>query len=344
MAWRIEAILGTFRYRDITGELMRSAPGVETLCYTPNLLAETLQPARVRYLRITNDELADWRPMLVSPDCSFELRLNPQTDLRQMPVRMVYFVNCYINPRYLYMVTSQLKELQRTGLFEGARATLYVVSSGTDADRKRLNAELKRIFGDLPAVRHEHTRENQFEYPGIRKVRQLGQQDEQGYILYFHARGISRLKLGRFRRNRQRQEKRLFRRVIGEWRQNLTWLHYLASAEKLGINCGGNGWVWFNFWWARASYVRHLEEPVVTDRRHYYEDWLGRCQPPGAKPGEYASNLNQCLSIASAPRFAKYNLGSDFHPLRGETHLGLPWGNLKALLVRLKAWLRVRSG
>ncbi|MFZ5630121.1 MAG: hypothetical protein ACOY5B_13400 [Spirochaetota bacterium] len=334
MAWKIEAVLGTFRHRDMTAELMRSVPGTETLRYTPNLLTKTLQPARVRYLRISNSELPHWRPMLVSPDCSFELRLSNPTDLRQIPVRMVYFVNCYINPRYLYMVSSQLKELRRTGLFEGTRAILYVISSGTEGDRLRLGNELKQIFGESPAVQHEHTTENQFEYPGIHKVWQLGQPDRDGYILYFHARGISHLKLGRFRRNRQRQEKRLFRRVIGEWRQNLTWLQNLASAAKLGINCGGNGWVWFNFWWARASYVHNLEQPVVTDRRHYYEDWLGRYQPPGTTPGEYASNLSQCLSIASAPGLKKYHLGSDFNPHRGETHLGLPWGALKALLVR----------
>jgi hypothetical protein len=335
MAWKIEANLGVCRHRDITGELMRSARGAETLRYTPNLLTEMFQPAGVRYLRISNDELPHWRPMLVSPDCSFELMLNNPIDLRQMPVRMVYFVNCYINPRYLYMVSSQLKELQQTGLLAHTRATFHLVSSGAEGDRVRLKNELRHIFGESPAVQHEHTTENQFEYPGIHKVWQLGQQDQLGYLLYFHARGISHLKLGRFRRNRQPQEKRLFRRVIGEWRQNLTWLQHLASAEKLGINCGGNGWVWFNFWWVRASYVRQLEEPVITERRHYYEDWLGRYQPPGTASGEYASNLNQCLSIASAPWLKKYHLGSDFNPHRGETHLGLPWGALKAMLVRL---------
>lgn len=336
MAWKIEAVLGACRRRDITGELIRSESATETLRYKPELFTETFKSAPERYLRISNQGMPHWRPMLVSPDCGFELRLNTTADLRQIPVRMVYFVNCYVNPRYLYMVSSQLKELQQTGLLAGSSATFYLISSGTEADKARLSAELRRIFGDSPAVRHEHTTENQYEYPGIQKVWQLGQQDQQGYILYFHARGISRLKLGRFRRNRQRQEKRLFRRVIGEWRQNLTWLQHLTSAEKLGINCGGNGWVWFNFWWARASYIAHLEQPEVTDRRHYYEDWLGRYRSPKAKPGEYTSDLNQCLSLASAPHLEKFNLGSDFNPHRGETHLGLPWGTVKALLVRLR--------
>ena len=39
------------------------------------------------------------------------------------------------------------------------------------------------------------------------------------------------------------------------------------------------GWIWFNFWWARASYLKKLVEPVRSTRRHYYEDWLGRLTP-----------------------------------------------------------------
>jgi len=342
MTWKVQAVVGACRRHDITRELMRSAPATETLRYKPEHLTETFKSAPVRYLRISNRGLPHWRPLLVSPDCSFELRLSQPTELRQIPVRLVYFVNCYINPRYLYMVTSQLKELRQTGLLAGLRATFYLVSSGTETDRVRVNHELKRIFGDSSAVQHEHTTDNKFEYPGIRKVWELGRRDQQGYILYFHARGISHLKLGRFRRNRQRQEKRLFRRVVGEWRQNLTWLQHLTSAEKLGINCGGNGWIWYNFWWARASYIAHLERPEVTDRRHYYEDWLGRYQPPEAKAGEYASNINQCLSIGSSIVFRKYNLGSYFDWAPGDLHIGMPLGIFKALAARILFWLKIR--
>lgn len=343
MGWKVEAFLGACRRRDITGELMRSAPAAETLRYTPGVLAEAGEPASVRYLRISNDDLAQWRPMLVSPDCGFELRLNQSADLQQVPVRVVYFVNCYVNPRYLYMVTSQLKELLQTDLLIGARTTFYLVSSGTEDDRVRLNAEMRRILGDSQAVQHAHTTENQFEYPGIHKVWQLSQQDQQGYFLYFHARGISRLKLGRFRRNRQPQEKKLFRRVVGQWRQNLLWLQHVRSAEKLGMHCGGNGWIWFNFWWARASYVFQLEEPVRTDRRHYYEGWLESYLVPAGKSDAQGSHINQCLALAAYPEYKKFNMGSYFDPVLGETHLGMPWGRLKLTMTRLTSWLATRK-
>jgi len=334
MAWKVKAHLGRFRAVDVTEKLV-AAHG--ELSYDPAAAAWSfIANNSTHYLRIAEDSLPYWRPLLVASGSHFSIEPPANLNFSQVKTRIVYFINCYVNTNYLFMVSSQLKELHATGLLTETQCEVHVVSSGTAVHRESLGAQLKKQFGNSPVVFHEHTEANQFEYPGIRKVWQLGQRHEDSYLLYFHARGLSRMKLGRFRRKRQPQEKRLFRRVIGAWRQNLTWLEHITSADKLGLTCGGNGWVWFNFWWARASYVRQLEEPVVTDRRHYYEDWLGRYQPLGSKPGEYSSNLTQCLSIASVPAIKKYNLGSDFNPHRGETHLGLPWGKLKALLVGLR--------
>lgn len=341
MAWKVKAHFGLFRTLDVTESLV-AAYG--ELRYDPAGGAWAVSAKNPpQYLRVANDSLPYWRPLTVAPGCRLSLDRPGNLNFSQVKTRIVYFINCYVNANYLYMVSSQLKELRETGLLTETQCELHVVSSGAPADRKTLGAELKKQFGDSPVVFHEHTEANQFEYPGIRKVWQLSQRGKDAFVLYFHARGLSRMKLGRFRRKRQPQEKRLFRSVIGAWRQNLTWLHHITSADKLGLTCGGNGWVWFNFWWARASYLKQLEEPVVTDRRHYYEDWLGRYQPPESKPGEYASNLNQCLSIASATGLKKYNLGSDFHPLRGETHLGLPWGYFKVMVMSLRARLMFRE-
>jgi hypothetical protein len=333
MAWKVKAHFGLFRSLDVTPQLV-SAHG--ELNYDPDKFDWSLFAQNpTRYLSVTNESLRYWRPLLVAPQCRFSLAKPVDVVLSEIRTRIVYFINCYVNANYLHMVSSQLKELRETGLLTETHGELHVVSSGTAIHRESLAVELRKWFGAGTSVFHEHTKANQFEYPGINKVWQLGQQAEDAYILYFHARGLSRMKLGRYRRNRQPQEKRLFGKVIGEWRQNLTWLQHVTSADKLGLTCGGNGWIWFNFWWTRATYVRHLEKPEVTDRRHYYEDWLGRYRPPRKAHGQYASNLSQCLATAAAPSFQKYNLGSDFHPLRGETHLGLPWGWAKALVTKL---------
>lgn len=295
------------------------------------LFAERAAP---KFIKIENPHLADWRPLRIRFGAPFEIQLNTEPVPTQTKTRIVYFINCYINKNYIYLFSRQMAELAETKLLSETNSVLYVVSSGTENDKNVLQKEIQRIFGLASDIRQEHTEQNLFEYPGIRKVWELGRQDSDAFILYFHARGISRIKLGRFRRNRQPLEKRLFRRVIGEWRMNLLWLSAIVSADKVGISHGGNGWVWFNFWWVRASYVAHLEEPVKTERRHYYEDWLGRYKQSAA--GDYLNTLDRSISIAYSESRNLYNIGSDFHPDRGETYLGLPMYHIKLLIFRLK--------
>ena len=64
--------------------------------------------------------------------------------------------------------------------------------------------------------------------------------------------------------------------VIHNWEANLEKLYRLESINKVGILTGGNGWLWFNFWIARSSYLSNLEKPKKTNHACYYEDWLGR--------------------------------------------------------------------
>ena len=50
----------------------------------------------------------------------------------------------------------------------------------------------------------------------------------------------------------------------------------MISINKLGILSGGNGWLWFNFWIAKSSYLSKIEKPRMTKRAFYYEDWIAR--------------------------------------------------------------------
>jgi hypothetical protein len=337
MTWKVKAHFGPIRSVDVTQRLIGADGQLNN--DPPHCDWASLGRKNPLYLRITHKTLLNWRPLRVATDCKFELSAPGNVDFTKLKTRIVYFVNCYVNDNYMYMVSSQLNELRETGLLSQTQCELHVVSSGTLAHRDSLAAELKKRFGTAFSVYHEHTEANQFEYPGIKKVWELGQRAENSYVLYFHARGLSRLKLGRLRRNRQRQEKRLFRRVLGDWMHNLTWLEHITTADKLGLTCGGNGWIWYNFWWARGSYIGRLEKPVITDRRHYYEDWLGRVISAEGLSADYPNTLGRCLSLAHSDTFRKYNLGSDFHPLRGETHLGLPWGYLKAAVGKIRSWV-----
>lgn len=332
MAWKIQARLGLLRSLELTQYASMFTEHDGNWHYTPEKFKElfpTLRPPQ--YLRISNSTLKDWRPLLVAPDCPFTLTLQKPITPTAVPIRIVYFINCHINPNYAFMLCAQLKALRKTALLQRERCSLYVVSSGTEKHYSEVQLALYEIFGKLPNVYQKHFSMDKYEYPGIYTVWQLGQESQEGYIIYFHARGLSRMKLGKFRRRRQWQEKRLFDRVIGEWRQNLTWLEHIPHAAKLGLNSIGGSWIWYNFWWARASYIACVEEPAITERRHYYEDWLGRIVQ--AKNADFSSNNTRCINLATSHFFKKFHLGSDFNPHRGETRLGLPWGFCKAILI-----------
>ena len=63
------------------------------------------------------------------------------------------------------------------------------------------------------------------------------------------------------------------------------------------------GWVWINFWWARASYIVRLVEPERSlHRRHYYEDYLGRLHDGKGKlngEGHHEAGCSTCFSLCT---------------------------------------------
>ncbi|TXH70502.1 MAG: hypothetical protein E6Q83_06415 [Thiothrix sp.] len=51
----------------------------------------------------------------------------------------------------------------------------------------------------------------------------------------------------------------------------------LFPAWKVNAKSGKfrGGWIWYNFWWAKADYIRLLEKPRIDPKhRYYYEEWL----------------------------------------------------------------------
>lgn len=259
-----------------------------------------------------------WRPLTVDLDTEFYFSMKPLHE-PLAPVRIVYFLNGYINKGFHRLMTAQLKDLKRSRILDYNSASFYFVFSGTDAQAEQALRITKRLVPES-ILHFTHTKENAFEYPGIKKVWDLAQENREGYILYFHAKGLSHLSLFPFSRKRTRSEQIIFREVVFNWKKNILWLDHLTSATKAGLHCGGRGWAWYNFWIARSSYLYHLDEPVLTQRRHYYEDWLcryneGNAGTPDDRPFEsYPDTLSQCLSIDTGTDVPESNLGTSLVP------------------------------
>ena len=120
-----------------------------------------------------------------------EVDLNNKIDFN---LYIVYFINCFINNNYLYLLYNQIKSVIP---FNG---TIFIIAS--------IDKNNERNFRDFCSANFtncfvECNYNNEHEYPGILKVWELGQihNKSNDIILYFHSKGISRTKSYRENKN-----------------------------------------------------------------------------------------------------------------------------------------------
>ena len=93
-------------------------------------------------------------------------------------------------------------------------------------------------------------------------------------FLYFHSKGM--VHHGNNVSLSQVAVEPIFNVVIETWRNALTQFYCDEELNKAGYASAPGGWQFYNFYWVRASYLRRVVRPIISRRRHYYEDWLGR--------------------------------------------------------------------
>jgi len=193
---------------------------------------------------------------------------------------IVYFINCLINPNYYDWLLNQLKIItnqinkKKINLSKLQKCKIYIIASiNNNKKQEFINYLNKYFFYSMKSlIEVEFFPNNNFEYQGIKKVWDLGQfhSEKNDIILYFHSKGISRNKSYSSNRNDK------YNIILKDLNKIFKIFDSYSFIDKIGYSCGGNGWIWYNFWFARGSYLNLVEKPIITNRRHYYEDWLGR--------------------------------------------------------------------
>jgi len=229
-----------------------------------------------------------------------------------------YFFNAKVAAPDSPILRNQVRTLISSGLIvssEFARKSIFITVTVNQDDIASVEriideelAPLKKLAQALtPRIVIDYCHEDLFEFHALDKAWEMARLSDfdNTLILYFHGKGASHRNLIDQRNPR---EQFLTRIVVENWRLNYRSLILFPGVQKLGFMAGGNGWLWYNFWWARSDFIRSLERPVVTDRRHYYEDWLGRCVQDQADG--YVDTIPQCFGIASNPSKGIFNIGS----------------------------------
>ena len=223
----------------------------------------------------------------------------PEQNNNQAPsfvIDIVYFANLFVNPTHgPQLVRAQMQDLVATGLLD--EATLHIVLSVPEGYNATIQEQVRQCFSSSHKVVFHIHNENCHEYPGIQLVHALAYANgsPNHYLLYFHSKGITR-----FRGIREKQEIHLHKTVIASWKRVLHIFEKHPKIDKVGSTASPAGWIWWNYWWARASYLIRVDIPIKTHNRYYYEEWLSRVL---ANPytDTYIQTNKNCWSL-SAPR------------------------------------------
>ena len=201
---------------------------------------------------------------------------------------LIIVYNGYIYPKrekWLELMSGQLDELNCNGMAHKAK-DIYIslTIDSTSESNKQAASLVKETIATfskiLPKAKFDVTLENRYEYPGLRTMwdvaHTIPKEDAQRTIfVYFHAKGMvnTRMPSG-FHDARTPLEVNLFHRTFDPWMEVLERFGKQPEINKAGCYPGPEGHIWYNFYYARASYVQRLVNPTISTNRFYYESWI----------------------------------------------------------------------
>jgi hypothetical protein len=240
---------------------------------------------------------------MISVKKKYEHFINIPTEIclfKQNPeyhLYVVYFINCQINPNYFDWLMKQIY------MIKDFDASVYIIATIEESKQKEFIEDTLLLF---PGVNIECHIENEFEYRAILKVWKLGQihNESNDIILYFHSKGMSHH--ASYKDNAYDDSSHDYVTILHDYEKIKEIFTIFPKIDKIGYFAGGCGWIWFNFWYARGSYINMVEMPIKTLRRHYYEDWLARkvdseldrlCDNERCNQTYYKNTLESCYGF-----------------------------------------------
>lgn len=208
-------------------------------------------------------------------------------------IKVIYFVFINLKSQWQNIVGGQLKQLIETKLLDIAQLFIHIVCQDDEFDM--VSSFVKNI---IQTAIISTSNINQFEYRGIHLVWELATFHPEDIYLYFHSKGMS------YNGGRTHDEQQIFQEVICPWKKVINIFNSMNHINKIGLTASQEGWLWFNFWWARGTYLAECEEPIISANRYYYEDWLHR-----KLPNTIPSSYRECYSLADDSFEMKYHPG-----------------------------------
>jgi hypothetical protein len=104
-----------------------------------------------------------------------------------MKIKIVYFA--YLAPdKWEKIVVEQLDSLKKIDLYDIA-SNIYMSVISDDIEIEKLKILLKNNYSKIE-IKNIY-KENVYEYPGLKTIYQIAEDDDDTYLLYFHSKGMT---------------------------------------------------------------------------------------------------------------------------------------------------------
>lgn len=174
-------------------------------------------------------------------------------------------------------LTKQLERVKNSGLYDKAdELHLFITDSDMVNEEK-----VKLIHEKYPKYQLDYSNKNWGEgVMALQKVWDLGQEHEDGKILYFHTKGV----FNKYRNFHTKEISNFKIECVEKWIELLEYFvidNWDKCVEKLyehdttGVTNIG-GWWWGNFWWAHSRHLKQLHrfKDYYNGSRWIAEAWI----------------------------------------------------------------------
>lgn len=214
----------------------------------------------------------------------------------KIKIKIVYFAYL-LQEKWEEIVLEQLEQLYSlTELYEISDIYMSVIDVSEDAvELAKLKNILNEKYSKIQLKNVFYT--NVHEYPGIKTLYELSTNNDDEYILYFHSKGMTS--------NENDIRKTLFEYTIANYGEAITEFQMNNETDIVCIIPTGYGFAYFNFFWARSSYInKYCSKPENTEqylryKRYTWELWLG-------------NHYSNKKFIKTYSPILKYNYADDF--------------------------------
>lgn len=208
---------------------------------------------------------------------------------------IIYFIWMNNNRNWKVIIEGQLNDMKMSNIFE--KSYLNIVIS--HEDKLLVNEAVEFINEIMVGYEDKYSLtiylENYYEYYGIKKLYETAKNDHNKIYIYLHTKGMFNWYNNDINR-RSEDEVNLTNYLIHGWRDILNIFNNYNEINRVGLFPSIGEWIWFNFFYARGTYLNTCEPPIKDPNRYYYESWLASGnQDIGSCYGTYSGNYKKYI-------------------------------------------------